>query len=71
VLQFSTTRLHEDGVLISKDAQPYAMKWLNTKRNLALNTFCVCFSVPLHSECHSRIISVVIYVGTHSTVQTK
>jgi len=27
VLHFSTTRLHEDGVLISKDAQPYAMKW--------------------------------------------
>jgi hypothetical protein len=71
VLHFSTTQLHEVGVLISEDAQPYAMKWLNTKRNLALKTFCVYLSVPLHSECHSIIISVVIYVATHNTVQTK
>jgi len=27
--------------------------------------------VPLHSECQSRIISVVTYVATHNTVQTK
>lgn len=71
MLHFSTTRLHEVGVFISKDTQPYAMKWLNTKRNLALNTFCVCFSVLLHSKCHPRLISVGIYVGTYSTVQTK